>query len=96
MLYHELSHRKHWQNVYNRYKSSSKYASIKTAKDDLEHGLRSYVHTQMGNDPLYLQRTISINASKRYVETGQLNELIADASVRIKQDTLMDQFLKIL
>ncbi len=95
ILYHELSHKLHWDNAKRLMKSNgSKYDTIESAKMSLESNLRSYIKQQLAMDPFYLQKVISLNAHKGMTRWNKLNEAIADANVLIKNGNIPDPILQ--
>ncbi len=93
VIEHELGgHKKHWDSI--KQYSEEKGISADRAKENLENELRKYVDFQLAYDRHYIQNIVSENAHEQFFYDKELNELIADAKVRIKQGTLTDEKLK--
>ncbi len=93
VIEHELGgHKKHWDSI--KQYSEEKGISIERAKEEQESKLRDYVLSQIINDTRYIRNVVSENAYDNFYSNKELNELIADAKVRIKQGTLTDEKLK--
>ena len=94
VIEHELGgHKAHWDAIY-RYQKANDILSLEQAKTDLEIELRYYVLTQMQNDKLYIDKTVSRNASKWFAEEKSLNELIADAKIKMSNNIMTDDSLE--
>ena len=48
----------------------------------------------MQNDKLYIDKTVSRNASKWFAEEKSLNELIADAKIKMSNNIMTDDSLE--
>lgn len=88
VIKHEMFHKKHWDFVMTK---GENYANI---KHSIEEELHKYVSEQRIVDPLYISRTISINAELSFDCNNSLNELIAEVLLQetngiVKDDTLL-------
>ncbi len=93
IILHEVAHFKHWAAAERFYlENPEKYATLKEAKTAMEAELREYVSRQTLSDFLYVRKIISLNASDAF-ERGNINELVADALIAIKRESLKDPFL---
>jgi hypothetical protein len=94
VIEHELGgHKAHWDAIY-RYQKSNGIKDAEQAKTDLETYLRKYVITQIENDSGYIYKNVSKNAYVKFNDDGLLNELIADAKIKIVNNDLSDENLQ--
>lgn len=94
ILNHELGgHKKHWDAI-KRYKADNKIDDLNDAKMQIESQLRKHVTNQIRSDPLYINKTVSLNAKRSFYNKKSLNELIADANILIERNELSDPELK--
>ncbi|WP_181452871.1 hypothetical protein [Dolosigranulum pigrum] len=64
--------------IYNDH--PKEYNGLEDAKEALESDLRRYVKEQQAFDSNYIEKFISVNASRNF-DTGKVNELVADVKV---------------
>lgn len=95
VLLHELGgHKAHWDAVDRFWKANTnRFSNLMEAKTALEMPLREYVAKQMGNNPMYLTKTVSRNANVGWERDSLLHELIADVIIKYNQGTLSDPAL---
>ena len=90
---HELGgHKRHWDAV-KRYKTDNKIDDLNDAKMQIESSMRKHVVNQMRSDPLYINKTVSVNAERSFYAKKSLNELIADANILVERNELSDNEL---
>jgi hypothetical protein len=93
VLDHELGgHKRHWDAV-KRYKTDNKIDDLNDAKMQIESQMRKHVVNQMRSDPLYINKTVSVNAERSFYAKKSLNELIADANILVERNELSDNEL---
>lgn len=92
VLTHEIGgHKRHWEQA--KKIMHEKGIALQDAKDILDVNLRTYVENQQKSDILYVRRMVSENAYCGFLK-GNINELVADALVLIRQNRLKDPFLQ--
>lgn len=98
VLVHELAgHKAHWEASLQYWQDSlSKFRTLDAAKQAFESPLRNYIGRQMISDPLYIKKLISVNAHEAFNFNRSLNELIADAIIKMRKGTLNDSNLESL
>lgn len=64
--------------IYNDHQKE--YNGLEEAKEALESDLRRYVKEQQAFDSNYIEKFISVNASRNF-DIGNVNELVADVKV---------------
>lgn len=95
VIEHELGgHKRHWDNVKRYYEDNKEsYSTLDDAKKGMESKLQKYVSNQLSNDVNYISNIVSENANESFFNSKKLNELIADATIKIQNGSLKDEHL---